>query len=335
MSHTASAHPSAPSAPGAGNAWSLWTPGLRLMRGLRSRSQALLVLSSWLPLAAAALLWQGAIGGAAMDSLGAALDGRWDASALRWALSGLLLLTLLASAYLAVCAWLSLAQRLQRQDEAAAAQTQRLREMSARQSSVLAEAQAAMALQQAELRAAVGELARRTVALCGMLDAGVGDAARAAADLEAIQDEERHALQLMSSLRARLLSLAQHCQALGDAASAAAPSQLDAAPGSVAELSACAAAEIAHCHQLSERVGGAERLNERRIDSMRRNMERLQYRGERGLLDGQQLMVLTRQMQVVQGAAQRSLEQIAQCSQALGAFAADAAPPAAGMHASA
>jgi len=44
---------------------------------------------------------------------------------------------------------------------------------------------------------------------------------------------------------------------------------------------------------------------------------------------------LTDVMQAAQGAAQRPLEQIAQCSQALGAFAADAAPPAAGMHASA
>jgi hypothetical protein len=172
----------------------------------------------------------------------------------------------------------------------------------------LADARVALQMHQQEIGAAVGELARRTVALCGMLDANVHDVESAQADLEAIQDEERGALQLMAALRARLLELVQHCHALAEAARAAQPSaDLEA----IDRLAQAAAGELTQCHQLSERVGGAERLNERRIESMRRSTDRLLHRAERGMHEAQQLMVLTRQVQAAQGASLQRLEQIA------------------------
>jgi hypothetical protein len=172
----------------------------------------------------------------------------------------------------------------------------------------LADARVALQMHQQEIGAAVGELARRTVALCGMLDANVHDVESAQADLEAIQDEERGALQLMAALRARLLELVQHCHALAEAARAAQPpADLEA----IDRLAQAAAGELTQCHQLSERVGGAERLNERRIESMRRSTDRLLHRAERGMHEAQQLMVLTRQVQAAQGQSLQQLQRIA------------------------
>lgn len=293
----------------------LWSPGLWLMRGLDLRAKALLLFLGWLPIAVAGLLGH-ASGGFALAPWHELLEGRFATPlgprwALAGALSGLMVLSLLASIYVALCAWISLSQELQRLRDGADEHKQRLRDLAARQSQALAEARTGLRLHHAEVSGAVGELARRTVALCGMLDADMQDAERIGVDLDAIQDEERHALQLMSALRARLLALAQHCEALSDAAAAAVPSQLHGAMGSSDELRACISAELVHCHQLSERVGGAERLNERRIQSMRRGTERLQYRAERALLEGRQLMALTRQIQAAQAAAQEQLQQIA------------------------
>jgi hypothetical protein len=169
----------------------------------------------------------------------------------------------------------------------------------------------------ASCRSAIGEIARRTVALCGMLDSDLQDAERANADLDAIQDEERHALQLMAALRAHLLALAHRCQTLGEGARAAAP-QGDDAIGSIGDPIDTVSAEITQCHQLSERVGGAERMNERRIESMRLSTDRLMCRAERGMREAQQLMVLTRQIEATQAATLQRLEQMAACGAALG-----------------
>jgi hypothetical protein len=169
----------------------------------------------------------------------------------------------------------------------------------------------ALQLHALELRAAIGEMARRTVALCGMLDSDMKDAECAGVDLDAIQDEELQSLRLMAALRSRLLVLTQHCQALADAARSAAASPHDARGESVDALLTAAAAEVTHCHQLSERVGGAERHNERRIASMHRSADRLVQRTERGMREGQQLMVLTRQAEASLTAALQRLETMA------------------------
>lgn len=313
-----------------------WSSARGLVARLEPQAQARLLLLSALPWLAAWLLWQLPLQMPAFaPALPLALDA-WLGTQLgsRWGLLGLLAVALAASSYVTVCAWLGLSRGLQRlrqeadvradaqADERARAQ----RDVAAGQAAACVEAQAALRLHHTELRAAVGELARRTVALCGMLDADMRDAERVGVDLEAIQDEERYALQLMSALRARLLSLAQHCQALTDAAAAAAPSQLDGALAAPDEPGAGVGADIAQCHQLSERVGGAERLNERRIESMRLSTDRLQCRAERALLEGQQLMVLTRQMQSSLSAAQQRQEQLAQHAAALTALASGAVP---------
>ncbi len=276
------------------------------------------------------------------------MDGRFGADAMpRWALWGLLAAAWLAPLYLAVCISRSLVEGLDRlrrgaQDMAlgrpclhmqgfgtdelgqaldalgAAGQSMaRLidtagqhAESVTRSSHELADAHRAMQLQALELRAAIGEIARRTVALCGMLDSDMQDAERASADLDAIHDEEVQSLQLMAALRSRLLALAHHCQALGAAARGTAGARPDAAGESMASCGA-PAAEITHCHQLSERFGGAERLNERRIESMRTSADRLLCRAERGVREGQQLMVLTRQVEASLGSTLQRLEQMA------------------------
>lgn len=321
MSQTSvSTYPAAPPVLAPRSAASLWSPGLRLMRLLQRRQQATLLLALWAPLLAALLLLHAPIGQHTVVSLPAALEGPLGSAwALRWVLSGVLAAAVLASSYLTVCAWIGQSDGLERLRRDAGEQALRLRGAATQQARSLAETHAGLRQQHAELAAAVGEMARRTVALCGMLDADAQDAERASADLDAIRDEERHALQLMAALRARLLVLAQLCQRLGEGAGLAVPSRLGEfdAPTPADAVSA----EIAQCHQLSERVGGAERLNERRIDAMRLSTDRLACRTERGLLEGQQLMLLTRQIQAAQAAAQQRLEQLQTCSVALTAMA--------------
>lgn len=309
-------------------------PSLRWLDRFDERALALLLALAWLPSLAAALLWVAALLGSGATGPGESLGGATGLAWLpRWAPPLMQALALLASTALAGAAWRALSQRLQRLRGAADGHAHAAQAAAVGHAQTLGEVHTAQRLQHAAVDAAVGELARRTVALCGMLDANMQDAARAAADLEAIQDEERHALQLMSALRARLLSLAQHCQDLTEAAAATAPSQLDASARATDELGASAHAEMLHCHQLSERAGGAERLNERRIESMRRGTERLQFRAERALLEGQQLMVLTRQIQAVQAAALRQLEAVATPSAATAGPT--AAPPVASASAGA
>jgi len=302
-----------------------------------------------------------------LDPLRSFVDGRFGVgAAARWGPLSLLAGAGLMALYLTVCVVKALFESLERlhraaidiasghpprgtQDGAAdefgavlaalgaAAQGMaRHRESAARQAGVvecsareLADAHQAMQLEAREMRATIGEIARRTVALCGMLDSDRQDAERAAADIDAIQDEERQTLQLMAALRARLLAMAQHLQALGEVARNGAAARLEAAGAPVAELIAAMAAEITHGHQLSERVGGAERLNERRIESMRLSTERLVCRVERGMREAQQLMVLTRQAEASLAATLRQLEQMAAASAALRTPAEAAAPGAA------
>lgn len=278
---------------------SLWAPGLRLMRRLPWRLALLLWLGTWLALLAA--LWL----------LAPALPEAWRAPAL--GLGGLLGVGVLASCYLLVCAGRVWSERLEVLRDAARERdgqiTRGVRELS--------EAREALQLQHQEIRGAIDEAARRTLALSGLIDAGMQDAGRAEADLEAIQDEERGALQLMAVLRSRLLTLAQHCQALAEAAHHGAAA--DQGETAVTDLSEAASAELMQCHQLSERIGGAERLNERRIESMRRATDRLNQRAERGIGEAQQLMALTRQVQAAQAAAQQRLQRMAALCAALGA----------------
>ena len=256
-----------------------WAPGLRLMRPLDLRRKlGLLLLCVGLPLLLAVPLW------------GAWADAQPE---LRWMPLALLAAVGLAALYLGVCAWKSVVDDLARLHRAA---------------HELAGAHAQLQLHGLQVRIATGEIARRTIALCGMLDADTHDAEQAGADLEAIQDEEQHTQQLMSNLRAGLLAWARRCQTLGELARGESDADTPAD-----ELAEAAGAGASHCHQLSERVSAAERLNDRRIGSMRRAVDRLQSRAERGMREAQQLMVLTRQIDAAQAATLLQLERMAAC----------------------
>jgi hypothetical protein len=352
-----SAYPPSPAVvPRAG--FPIWAPGLQLMRHLDLRRKAMvLLLCTWLPVLLAMLLLS-APTLPQEHALRWLLQGRFGVDAVpRGATLGLLVAATLASLYLTVCAWMAIFEGLNLlrrgaldmaagkpdfrahgfgSDELGQAlqalsmaceQIARQREASGQHAGIvtrsareLADAHLAMQLENLEVRSAIGEIARRTVALCGMLDSDMQDAERASADLDAIQDEERHALQLMAALRTHLLALAHRCQALGEAARAAMAPRRNDAGESIGELSDTVNVEVTQCHQLSERVGGAERMNERRIESMRRSTDSLVCRAERGMREAQQLMVLTRQIEASQAATLLRLEQMAGSCAALGAL---------------
>jgi hypothetical protein len=138
------------------------------------------------------------------------------------------------------------------------------------------------------------EIARRTVALAGMLDACSQAMESAAADLDALQDEERVVQKVLVTLRARLLALDHRNHALMRTALGG-PGAADD-PGALVKAVQAAEAQVLHCHQLSERLGAAERGAARHVESLRRVAELLSHHAQRGLRESQQLMVLTRKV---------------------------------------
>jgi len=78
----------------------------------------------------------------------------------------------------------------------------------------------------------------------------------------------------------------------------------------------------------------AERLNERRIESMRLSTDRLVCRAERGMREAQQLMVLSRRVEGSLATTLQRLEQMAASCASLRALAevpASARPPTASI----
>lgn len=146
----------------------------------------------------------------------------------------------------------------------------------------------------AEIRMATDEIARRTVALAGMLDACSQAMDSAVAELDALQDEERVAQKVLVTLRARLLALDHRNHALMRTALAGNVVADD--PGALEKAVQAAEAQVLHCHQLSERLGAAERGAARHVESLRRVSELLSHHAQRGLRESQQLMVLTRRI---------------------------------------
>jgi hypothetical protein len=184
----------------------------------------------------------------------------------------------------------------------------------------LADVHRTLQLGNQQVGSAIGETARRTLALCGAFDSCTKHVDAAAVDLDAIQDEAAHTQQLMAGLRAFLLTLAGHCQVLDSAAHRIKDS---AVPAEVAqridELLDVLRDDIVHCHQLSERIGGAERSGERRIDSVRRCIDGLGYQADRGLREGHQVMVLTRQIEASLAEGSQRLEKLSAACAALDA----------------
>lgn len=165
------------------------------------------------------------------------------------------------------------------------------------------EPQASLRLSHAEIRLASDELARRTVALCGLLDTCVQAVDQAGADLEAMQDEERVAQKVLVTLRARLLALDHRNHALVRSALAGAAAETERA--ALAHAVQAAEAQVLHCHQLSERLGAAERAAVRHVESLRRTADQLARHAERGMRESQQMMVLTRRIAASLAAAEQ------------------------------
>ena len=118
---------------------------------------------------------------------------------------------------------------------------------------------AASSTAEVEARLSGDEIARRVAAASSMFDACSRAAEQAAADVQAMLDEERHAQKVLATLRSRLMLLDQCCHALARAALGAQPSppQRDA----VEPLAEAATRQVLHCHQLAERLGAAERAH--------------------------------------------------------------------------
>lgn len=306
-----------------------WGPGLRAVRqrGVRVKVLLLLLLS-WLAVILLSMLafnWMEAATPAwpLIESLkpeprrGAA-DTGWPL--MHWASPGVLGVGLLAVFYLAVCIWRSMEDRpgamrpspglvaqglepgrLPRHDDASPAfEPDRPDDAggSGRSKPEAFDILPALQLGNQQIGAAIGEAARRTITLCGAFDSCTKHVEDAGADLDAIQDEAAHTQQVMAVLRALLLKVGSHCQALGSAAHRLAdPAAHADAARHIDELKEVLDAGVARCHQLTERIGAAEHSSGRRIESIRRHVVGLGYQAERGLREGHQVMVLTRQIQ--------------------------------------
>lgn len=158
----------------------------------------------------------------------------------------------------------------------------------------------------AEIRTLADELARRTVALAGMLDTCTQVVEQATADLDAIQDEERVAQKVLTSLRARLLALDHRNHALVHVALTGSSGDDDRRV--LTHAVQAAEAQVLHCHQLSERLGAAERGVGRHVEMLRRTADALGRHAERGMRESQQLVALTRKVGVVLANAEQTLQ---------------------------
>lgn len=334
----------------------LWSPGLRLVQRRGSRTKALLLLLLfWLALlllSMLALKWmKGAapagllIEGLKLEPLRGMVGAAWPL--LYWATPGVLGVALLAVLYLAACTWMSMDDRPgarwprseagggpvpgglhSHDDQRRAPMSARPDDLAAlrRSTQELAVIHLALQLSNQQVGAAIAEAGRRTLTSCGAFDSCTKHVDVAGADLDAVQDEALHTQQVMSALRAQLLKLSGHCHALGSVARRPSDSAVLADETKhIDEQLAVMGTEIGHCHQLTERIGGAERSSERRIDSIRRCIEGLGHHVERGLREGQQVMALTRQIETSLAEGARQLQQLAGVCGA--AEAADSSPP--------
>jgi hypothetical protein len=157
----------------------------------------------------------------------------------------------------------------------------------------------------AEIRGATDEISRRVIGASGLIDACGKAADQALSDIEAMQDEDRHAQKLLSALRGRLLLLDQRCHALAELAQR--PDTRDAGAQELHKRLQAVAAQILHCHQLAERLGVVERSHGLRVDTLRQGLGRVGGYAEGGLREAQQVMALTRRVMSTLDAADQDL----------------------------
>jgi len=205
-----------------------------------------------------------------------------------------------------------------------------------------------------EVRSAIGEVAKRTIAFCGLLDDCNKEVERAVADVNAMQDEARHSGNAMAGLRARMLALSGRSREVGHvvqmmesvalqtkllALNALVEAERAGPPGigfaavaqEVRSLSLrneeaaralravinTSISEIEECHRMTERTSDAVHTTDQRIEAVHRSMGDIVRKTERGMIESHQVMGLTRQVEASIGGNALLVDQLSNASAAL------------------
>jgi methyl-accepting chemotaxis protein len=211
-----------------------------------------------------------------------------------------------------------------------------------------------LALRTGEIRVAIGEVARRTIAFCGMLDACGKEVEHAVADVHAMQDEARHSGQVMAGLRARMLALSGKSRDIGHVVqmmqSVALQTKLlalnalveaahagphgkgfavvaqevrslalrnEEAARTIHGIISSSIAEIEECHRMTERASEAVQTTDQKIEAVHRSMGDIVRQTERGMSESQQVMGITRQVEASIGGNAQLVDQLSNASAAL------------------
>jgi methyl-accepting chemotaxis protein len=205
-----------------------------------------------------------------------------------------------------------------------------------------------------DVRLAIGEVARRTIAFCGLLDDCSKEVERAVGDVNAMQDEARHSGLAMAGLRARMLALSGKSReiahvvqmmesvalltkllalnALVEAAHAGPHGKgfavvaqevrslalrNEEAARAVRDIISNSITEIEECHRMTERTSEAVHTTDQRIEAVHRSMGDIVRRTERGMRESHQVMGLTRQVEASIGGNAQLVDQLSNASAAL------------------
>ncbi|MEO7852889.1 MAG: methyl-accepting chemotaxis protein [Rubrivivax sp.] len=205
-----------------------------------------------------------------------------------------------------------------------------------------------------DVRLAIGEVARRTIAFCGLLDDCGKEVERAVADVNAMQDEARHSGLAMAGLRARMLALSGKSReiahvvqmmesvalqtkllalnALVEAAHAGPHGKgfavvaqevrslalrNEEAARAIRDIISSSITEIEECHRMTERTSEAVHTTDQRIEAVHRSMGDIVRQTERGMLESHQVMGLTRQVEASIGGNAQLVDQLSNASAAL------------------
>jgi methyl-accepting chemotaxis protein len=205
-----------------------------------------------------------------------------------------------------------------------------------------------------EVRVAIGEVARRTIGFCGLLDDCGKEVGRAVADVNAMQDEARHSGHAMAGLRARMLALSGKSREIGHVVqmmeSVALQTKLlalnalveaahagphgkgfavvaqevrslalrnEEAARAIRGIISSSITEIEECHRMTERTSEAVHTTDQRIEAVHRSMGDIVRQTERGMHESQQVMSLTRQVEASIGGNAQLVDQLSNASAAL------------------
>jgi methyl-accepting chemotaxis protein len=205
-----------------------------------------------------------------------------------------------------------------------------------------------------EVRTAIAEVAKRTIAFCGLLDDCGKEVDRAVADVNAMQDEARHSGAAMAGLRARMLALSGKSREIGhvvqvmegvalqtkllalnalvEAANAGPHGKgfavvaqevrslslrNEEAARAIRGIINTSITEIEECHRMTERTSDAVHTTDQRIEAVHRSMGDIVRKTERGMIESHQVMGLTRQVEASIGGNAQLVDQLSNASAAL------------------